>query len=874
MSGVDPGRVQELFDQAAELPTPDRSAFLDKECAGDAALRREVEELLAHDALAPTRFLSGAADPDDLLPGESVGDTVGRYRLEEKIGEGGFGVVYRAHQQAPVERDVALKIIKVGMDTRRVVRQFETERQTLAQLSHPNTTRVLDAGSTGSGRPYFVMELVDGEPITTYCENHGLSVDDRLGLFLQTCAAVQHAHQRAIIHRDIKPSNVMVQRIDGEPSVKVIDFGIARALDQPDSPRTLATLQGAVIGTPEYMSPEQAAGESLDTRTDVYSLGVLLYELLAGAHPFAAEFSRTRDITERLRLVREVDPPRPSTRIADGRPAGSRDISRQLIKALRGDLDWIVMRALEKSPARRYASVADLAADIRRHQSSEPVSAGPPGRAYRINKFVRRHRVGVFAGSVAGAAVVLGMAGLFAGMAQARAEAERARREAARATQIATLLKDVFAGVNPAVTRGREAPVLREILAGAAERIERSLDDDPLAEAELLTTIGKTQLAIGEYNPALISHRRAYELLRARLGDADRDTLAAADGVASALNFLGRHAEAAAFMEDALSPWRGRAHTASVGAELHTLGSIYRDQGELALALATMQESLREYEAEAGADSLSALSVRHDIAAIHARLEQYDDAERIHREVYEKRIEHLGEDHPDTLYSMNSLAYLYGSLRRFDDGEPFYRRTLEGRRRVLGEDHPETLTSINNLAFLYARLGRLDEAEILFREALDRQSATLGDSHPLTLLSLNNIGAVLVMQGRHEAAAPFLHRAYEGRRDTLGADHHFTLFSAHRAGENLRELGRLDDAAHYFRLAADGRARTHGPSHADTLASVESLAGTLAADGRPASAIAILDEHLLSIAGDDESARTARDRLRNARNGINAHAHD
>lgn len=862
MSGADPKRVEAIFYEAVEMPPHDRAAFLDAACAGDDDVRRDVEDLLAHDAQATTRFLGGVAPHVDIAPGERVGDTVGRYRLEAKIGEGGFGVVYRAHQEAPVRRDVALKIIKIGMDTRRVVSRFEMERQTLAQLNHPNTTRVLDAGSTERGRPYFVMELVDGAPITHHCETNDLTIEERLELFLQTCAAVQHAHQRAIIHRDIKPSNVLVQRVDGEASVKVIDFGIARALDPQDAPQTMATLRGAVIGTPEYMSPEQAAGEALDTRTDVYSLGVLLYELLTGGHPFSEQLSRTHDVTERLRLVREVDPPRPSTRVGDARPGDASELARQRRKALRGDLDWIVMRALAKEPARRYASVGDLAADIRRYQRSEPVTAGPPGRAYRLKKFARRHRVGVIAGSVAAAAIALGMVGLFVGLAQARVEAERARREASRATQVATLLKDLFEGVDPSVTRGRDAPVLREILAGAAERIERSLADQPLVEAELRDTIGDTQLAIADYDMALENFRRAHALRRSRLGEAHPDTLAAANGVASALNMLGRHDEAAAAMEEALTPWRNRDDSVSIASELHTLGSIYRDQGELDRALATMQESLQEYESSAGADSPAALGVRHDIAAIYARQELYEIAERMHRDVYEKRLELLGEDHPDTLYSMNSLAYLYGSLGRFEEGEPFYRQTLEGRRRVLGEDHPETLTSINNLAFLYARLGRLNEAESLFREALEKQASQLGAAHPLTLLTMNNVGTVLSMQKRHDEADPFLTSAYEGRRAALGADHHYTLFSAHRLGENRRELGRMDDAAHFFRIAADGRARTLGPAHPDAVASLEALSQALAADGHADEAARLLAEHLARLDGDDDASKAARERLR------------
>lgn len=850
-------RVERIFSEAVELPPRERAAFLDRECAGDADLRAAVEELLAHDEAASTAFLAPIAySGEDTL--ESVGDTIGPYQLVARLGEGGFGVVYRAHQTAPVQRDVALKIIKAGMDTRQIVKRFEAERQTLARLDHPNTTRVYDAGATERGRPYFVMELVDGEPIVTFCARRELNLRERLDLFLQACAAIEHAHQRAIIHRDIKPSNVLVRELDGKAQVKVIDFGIARALDQDDAGMTL-TMAGAVLGTPESMSPEQAAGLPVDTRTDVYSLGVLLYELICGRHPFADAMRQSRDVTERLRLVRELDPPRPSTQL---NKSGASMPAAPPRSSVRGDLDWIVMRALEKDPARRYPSVGELAADIRRHLNHEPVHARVPSRVYRAKKFYRRNRVAVLAGSAIAAALVLGMVGLVVGLQRATTEAARARREAARSNQVAQLLTSLFEGVRPEMTAGRDAPVLREILAGASDRMRETLGDEPEVEAQLRHTIANTQYSISDKEGALVNYRRAMELYTRLHGLRHGDTLLAASGVANAQLSLGRIDEAEGTLRAALEPWSGaNAPARQYAAALHTLASILRERGNIAEATEWMERAYEAHVAEFGESSTDALSIRHDLAALFARADRIEDAERVHREVYEARLELLGPDHPETLFSMNSLAYVLGVQGRLDEAEPFYRGALEGRRRVLGERHADTLTSVNNLAFHLAQQRRYAEAEALFREVLAAQIETLGESHPLTLLSMNNLGATLRLQERFEEAHEFLEKAYLGRRDALGEDHPSTLFSAHNLGVVLRHLGRFDEAADMFRIAAEGRSKRFGPAQRDTIASVEELARAVAQAGRLEEAVATINRALEELPADDEQSSSARDRL-------------
>ena len=443
-------KEESVFKAALAIDDPaGRAAYLDEACGDDAELRAAVEALLkAHQQAG--NFLETPAIEMEITSGgeplaEGPGTVIGRYKLLERIGEGGFGVVYMAQQQEPIRRKVALKIIKLGMDTKQVIARFEAERQALAMMDHPNIAKVLDAGATDSGRPYFVMELVRGIPITEYCDKNSLPTRQRLELFIDVCHALQHAHQKAIIHRDVKPTNVLVTLHDGRPVPKVIDFGVAKALGRPLTEKTVFTEFRQFIGTPEYMSPEQArlGGLDLDTRCDIYALGVLLYELLTGATPFEPKQLREAGYGEILRIIRETDPPKPSTRVSTlGEAVTEVAAHRQvepgaLGRLLRGDLDWIVMRALEKDRARRYETANALAEDIQRHLNDEPVLAGPPGVAYRTRKFVRRHRRAVAAGALVAAALLVGLAAATVGFVQASRERDRAEVAAAGERQAA-----------------------------------------------------------------------------------------------------------------------------------------------------------------------------------------------------------------------------------------------------------------------------------------------------------------------------------------------------------------------------------------------------------------------------------------------------
>jgi len=499
---IPPEQRQEwIIRQARQRPAAERAVFLDGACAGDAALRDRLERLLAAheqpetllatqtDAARPTIKLDLADAPD-----EAVGQTLGRYRLLERIGEGGCGVVYVAEQTEPVRRRVALKVIKLGMDTKQVVARFEAERQALAIMDHPNIAKVLDAGTTDVGRPYFVMELVRGIRITDYCDQANLTTKERLDLFIKICQAIQHAHQKGIIHRDIKPSNILVTLHDGVPVPKVIDFGIAKATEGRLTDNTVYTQLHQFIGTPAYMSPEQAemSGLDIDTRADIYSLGVLLYELLAGSTPFDPKELMASGLDAMRKTIREKEPPRPSTRLATlgadqlTTTAKRRSADKsKLLHQLKGDLDWIVMKCLEKDRKRRYETANGLAADINRHLNNEPVVARPPSQLYRLQKMAQRNKAATVGVASVALALVLGLGLATAAFVRERAARQRERTESVRADTVTTFIDSLVSDQLPSLLQQGNVRGARELISKADALAASSLANTPAAELRL-----------------------------------------------------------------------------------------------------------------------------------------------------------------------------------------------------------------------------------------------------------------------------------------------------------------------------------------------------------------------------------------------------
>jgi tetratricopeptide (TPR) repeat protein len=569
---------------------------------------------------------------------EGPGTVIGPYKLLEQIGEGGFGVVFLAEQQYPVHRQVALKILKPGMDSQMGIARFEAERQALALMDHPNISRVLDAGTTDSGRPYFVMELVKGVPITDFCDQASLPIRERLELFVAVCGAVQHAHQKGVIHRDIKPSNVLVADCDGQPGPRLIDFGVARAAGLPLTDRTIYTRFAEMVGTPPYMSPEQAGMSSLgiDTRSDVYSLGVLLYELLTGTTPFDRERLRTADYDQMRRIIREEEPVKPSTRMSTlGQAASAVSVNRRsdpkrLRQLFRGELDWIVMKCLEKDRNRRYETAAALAADVRRHLHQESVLACPPTLRYRLRKFVRKHRGVVAAVAAIWLVLASGIIATTRAYWQARAAERQARQAEAEAQRTADYLTyDVFALAprNAAGGRSREVTI-REALDVAAPNIDHALGDDPRVEAAVRHVLGVTYRFLGEYDSAQLQLERAIAIRRRALGEEHPATLISQKNLCNVFYAQGRLARAEALALDVLHALRRQlpAGAVEIASTLALLGRILTARGEPKRAEPRLREALEIFSTALPREHWRTANVKSLLGACLTAQGRHDEA--------------------------------------------------------------------------------------------------------------------------------------------------------------------------------------------------------------------------------------------------------
>ncbi len=705
-----PSLERDLFERAAELPAAERAGFLASACGADTTLRRRVETLLAA-ADEAGEFLS--RDEHDIA--EMPGSRIGAYRLIEQIGEGGFGVVYRAEQERPVRRAVALKVIKLGMDTRAVVARFEAERQALALMDHPHIARVLDGGATAAGRPYFVMELVNGRSITAFCREENLSVRARLEIFLQVCRAVQHAHQKGVIHRDLKPSNMLVTLAEGRPFAKVIDFGIAKATHAPLTDHTVASRLHLFVGTPAYMSPEQVSGggADLDTRSDVFSLGAVLYELLAGTPPLGAASLAGIGYLELERRVRAGVVPPPSRRAA----AVSADV--------RGDLDQIVLKAIAKDRAQRYDSAEDLARDLERWLRREPVLARPATLRYRARMFVRRHTRAV-AATVAALTALAGVSGYYAY--RIAAERDRARVSAQRAARVSELLTELLTAPDPFRNPAKGDP-MAGLFATTIAQAKRELADEPALRARILTAAGRVYLRLGKHEEARTSLAEAIEALRAT-------------GVRDA-NF---------------------AHA------LSQMGVLTRERGEFAAAKQLFDEALGVQRTLPGIEPNEIAIALVELGRTHVALEEFADAERLFREALDLRRHALGEEHREVAVSYGDLGQVLWYQGRLDEARPLLVRGIEINRRTVGTDHPNYGLTLGNLAMLERDRGDFDAANELYREALPVVQRTLGMRHWRTARLLGNIAYLRTLEGRRDEAEQLLREATAIAHENAGGD--------------------------------------------------------------------------------------------------------
>jgi serine/threonine protein kinase len=728
-------RAEEIFFAAVEIEGADaRSAYLDEVC-GDPELRRHVERLLALDARADS-FLESPASAPTLTAGppgppEGLGTVIGPYKLREQIGEGGMGVVFVAEQARPVRRRVALKVIKPGMDTKRVIARFEAERQALAMMDHPNIAKVHDAGTTDSGRPYFVMELVRGLPITEYCDREQLTVAARLELFVLVCRAVQHAHQKGIIHRDLKPTNILVTLHDGVPVPKVIDFGVAKATGQALTDRTVYTELAQLVGTPLYMSPEQAdlSGLDIDTRSDIYSLGVLLYELLTGTTPFDSETLKKAAFDEMRRIIREQEPQKPSLRLGSlgetlTTVSGCRGADpRRLNRAVRGELDWIAMKALEKDRRRRYETANDLAADVMRYLTSNPVEACPPSASYRLRKYARRNRAALTTTAVVAAALVTGTTVSVWQAVKARKAAAEAQLRADESKEVIDYLaKDIF-GATAGNAGGRSVTV-GQLLDGADASVGTRFRRQPLVEAGIRLALSRTYHYHGDWKRAEAHAARAAEIRERLLGPEHPATLEA-------------QLQQAWMLSDNGWAWPE--------------GNNPDNPSAAEAAVRLLQPVLAAHRRVHGPVHPDTLRSELVMASAISHIGRQEEAARLATQAQQRALRALGPEHETSLWALDVEAMIAQRAGNLARAEELFRRSLAGSDRAFGTLRLPAIETLRCLAALLHERGDLDEARRVYLETIDRSRSLYGLSHGRISNPMGHLFEILRSQGDYAA---------------------------------------------------------------------------------------------------------------------------
>jgi eukaryotic-like serine/threonine-protein kinase len=854
-------RIKEIFGAALERDPSQRDAFLDEACAGDAALRSEINSLLA--AHAKADHLSEGAFTTEFDDAPLLSRVVGPYRLLRKLGEGGMGQVWLAEQTAPVRRKVALKLVRAGVFDETSLRRFQAERQSLAIMDHPAIAKVFDAGSTAEGQPYFAMEYVPGPAIIDYCDTRRLGIADRIELFIRACEGVQHAHQKAIIHRDLKPANILVVEVDGKPQPRIIDFGLAKALTPFLSGESLNTFAGGFVGTPGYMSPEQAdpAIQEVDTRADVYSMGVVLYELLTGAPPFDVTKWKKLPLDEVLRHLREDDPQKPSTKVSASREASTaaaqaRDTQpAQLVSTLRGDLDWITLKALDKDRDQRYGSVSEIAADLRRYLNNEPITARPASASYRVRKYVRRHRIAV---AVAGGAFLLLVSFAVLEAVQIR----RITRERDRANRIAEFMTNMFRVSDPSEARGNSVTA-REILDKASKDISKGLNQDPELQANMQSLMGRVYNRLGLYAKAQELLTPAVETRRRVLGPNNPETLAAMVDLANALSDQAKYPDGDKLYQEVIDKGRriGAPARRRVIAAMNNLALNLYSEGRTADAEKIQRELVETQRSTLGPEAPDTLTALSNLALTVRNESHFADAVAIDRQVLEGRRHTLGDDHPDTLRSAANLALDLAAQQGHDaEAEQLLRPTLEAQRRIVGPEHPDTLVSMAALVQVLSQENRIAEAETLARQELEISRRTLGPEHPRTLRCLNQLAAVLELEGNHSEAARQFRELWGIQRRVQGPAHEETMLAEGNLATALLGTKQFAEAE---KLARDSLAiarRVLGESNAATLEQMFILADILHQSGKAGEAETLLrqTEELQARVYGPDSPKTAK----------------
>ncbi len=881
-------RIDELFAAALEQPSAIRESFVRQVSGDDHDLYREVTSLL-HAAIAAESALGDSAstfarpllsvvttDRAERDEGVEEGTAFGAYRILREIARGGMGAVYLAERaDSNFRKHVAIKVVKRGVDTDEVLQRFRAERQILASFDHPNIARLIDGGVAPDGRPYLVMDYVAGKPITSYCDERRLTVEQRLSLFETVCQAVQYAHQRLVVHRDVKPSNVLVTE---QGTVSLLDFGIAKVLDDEAGSDSPQTRTGVHVMTPEYAAPEQVLGTTITAATDVYSLGVLLFELLAGVRPLRLRGRRGQELADAITMEEPLRPSatvlqehelQPSTDGSAVTPAiiaASRSTTpERLHRRLRGDLDTIILKALAKEPERRYQSAEQLLEDLRRHRDGRPVRARPDTTRYRAGKFVRRHRFGVLASVLFLLLVSGSIAVLIFEQARTATERDRAERELARANVVTEFLTDMFSAADPAMARGRELTA-REILDAGAARVEADLADQPetgamllhvighvyetlghsqeakalatraldirlglhgpdhLAVAESQNRLGNVLMDDGEYDEAEPLLRASLATRRRLLGGRHSDVTQSLVNLGLLLTYRGAYDDAEPFIRQALEIDRARYGNvnAEVATDLNNLAVLLYYKGDYAGAEEAFAEALTIRREVYGDPHPRVATTLNNLAAVVQRRGKLDEAESLHRQSVAMTRELHGDDHPDVASSMSNLASVLNERGRHAEAEPLLRRALAIGRASQG-DHPSVADALGNLGTTLRDLGRLDDSERAFGEALRINRAMRGDEHPRVALTLYHLGAVALARGDCRAASAMFTQALDLQQRLLPDGHDETARSRSALGHCLGQLGRFAEAERELLKSQETLTRTHGPDHRDSREARERL---------------------------------------------------
>ncbi|MDX9910731.1 MAG: serine/threonine-protein kinase [Phycisphaerales bacterium] len=734
-------RVKDILSDALERPAHERDAYITEACAGDAPLEARVREL----ARAWARATGPLAEPGSLIVGlssdiraEKPGDRIGAYTLLEVLGEGGFGIVFRARQDEPVRRELAVKVLRPGMDSRAVLARFDAERQALARLAHPAIARIYDAGVAPSGRPYFAMELVEGYPLTDFCDARSLDVRERIELFTRVCHAVQHAHQKGIIHRDLKPSNILVTQDAGEPEPKVIDFGIAKATDEPLTDNSVITLARQLVGTPRYMSPEQASLDpaAVDARSDIYSLGVVLYELLTGSTPLSDERIRDMGVTSLHDALSRGEFHKPSTRLTSFDEPLAQAVARRrgetierLRETLRNDLDWIVMRAVEPDPARRYPTAFALARDLERYLAGQPVEARPPSRVYLARKFARRHRAGVTAATLTVLALVAGLGVAIYAFDRASRQRDAAQLALEEANSITDFLARAISSIAPD-ERGVGVKVA-DILDAAASEMETSYQGRDSARARIHQVLANAYWHLGEYAKGERQYRAAISF-RERFAPPDDPSLL-----------------------------RTRSN----------LASLLYERGDVGPALLMMKDAVELHTSKYGEKNEESLGMLGNYALMLRAAGQPDQSAAIERRVLAARLELNGEDHRRTLGARINLANSLFAIGEVAEAETLYRTALATAERTLPPDTHEAILALEGVSNFLHRTGRQAEAIPLARRIIEARERVFGPNHPQTIMAMYNLGANLLDTGALEEGRDLQVETLRRDRATLPANH-------------------------------------------------------------------------------------------------------